>query len=331
MKQFKVFTAVFLVGALCMLLLAPYDITLCVWLFERKKQWFVDLMSESIFELEMVGGGDLIVLYSGVCLLLYLCASLIDCDCGTSRPLLSLQTKLIAKPGWADWLRRNRLRLEFLVVSIFCSSTLLVKLLKWTMARPRPKKYFSGTRPFFEWWEIGPYFLDEGTYRASFPSGHTASAITLLGLTYVLLYSFADRRHRRSGVLLLFFALLFSLAMAGARVMTRAHWPTDVMFSIFAGWLLIHILFFYGLRLADPGDSRLVSFGELSPPPPFRGIRICWYLSLFCLSLVGLFLGLKHFLADRWPWLILLSIGSLPLLIYAARKSYSEGLFNPDW
>ena len=230
----------------------------------------------------------------------------------------------------ADWLRRNRLRLEFLVVATFCCSTLMVKLLKWTMARPRPKKYFWGTRPFNEWWEVGPYFLDEGTYRASFPSGHTASAITLMGLVYVLSFSLHDKRYRRLGAALFLFTIAFGLTMAVARIMTRAHWPTDVTFSIFGGWALIHLLFFYGIKVTGGDQSGAYRLAELSPPPPFRGIRICWYLSLFCLALVGLFLGLKHFLHERWPWLIIFSIASVPLLVYAALKSFGEGLFRAD-
>ena len=322
--------AVLIAGALSLAVVTPFDIDLTSWLYAHKSQAFVDLMSESVFELESFGGGDLIVCYSALCVLLYLCSSLIDCDCG-GRPIISgLQNRLLARPGWTDWLRRNRLRLEFLVVSIFCCSTLMVKLLKWTMARPRPKKYFWGTRPFYEWWEVGPYFLDEGTYRASFPSGHTASAITLMGLVYVLWFSFKDTRHRRLGTMLFLCTIVFVLAMATARIMTRAHWPTDVTFSIFGGWLLIHLLFFYGLRVAGPDQGVAGHLVELAPPPPFRGVRICWYLSLFCLALVGLFLGVRHYLHDRWPWMIAFAIASSPLLLYAAVKCRGEGLFSDD-
>ena len=330
MARMNLLFALLVVGAVSMAVVTPYDIDLTSWLYGQKSQEFVDLMSESMFELERFGGGDLIVWYSIICVVLYLCSSLIDYDCSGRRILGGLQTKLLVRPGVTDWLRRNRLRLEFLVVSIFCCSTLMVKLLKWTMARPRPKKYFWGTRPFCEWWEVGPYFLDEGTYRASFPSGHTASAITLMALVYVLWFSFESSRQRRLGSALFLFTIVFVLAMATARIMTRAHWPTDVTFSIFGGWLLIHLLFFYGLRVSGGSAGLAGGATELSPPPPFRGIRICWYLSLFCLAIVGLFLGIKHFSHDRWPWLIVWSIGSVPLLIYAAVKCYAEGLFRAD-
>jgi membrane-associated phospholipid phosphatase len=313
-----------------MLLVTPIDYELAVWLAGHKTLWFVDLMSESIFELEMIGGGDLVVFYASVCLALYLLSSLLDADCAARPRLFRLQNFVAGRPGAADWLRRNRLRLEFLVVSTFCCSTLMVKTLKWIMARPRPKKTFWGTRPFNEWFEMGPYFLDEGTYRASFPSGHTASAISLIGLAYVLLFSFSENRHRRSGLIVLVGVFVFASAMAVARVMTRAHWPTDVSFSIFAGWLLIHILFFYGLRVAGIQTTQGDPGGELCPPPPFRGLRICWYLALFCLALVALVVGLKHFVHGRWPWLALFSLASLPLLFYAAGKTFEQGLFRRE-
>lgn len=265
MMYFLVLIAIVCVGSAAMLLVAPHDITLSLWFYERKMVWLVDLMSDSMFELEMVGGGDLVVWFAVITLLLYLASSLIDVDCSTKRPLFRLQTWINSSPQWADWLRRNRFRLEFLVVSTLCCSTLMVKLGKWCMARPRPKKFFWGARPFNEWWEVGPYFLDEGTYRASFPSGHTASAITLMGLAYVLVYSCGDRRIRRTGRFVFVLTLLFATVMAVARVMTRAHWPTDVVFSIFAGWALIHILFFYGLRVAPAERSLDTALGMINP------------------------------------------------------------------
>ena len=330
MTSIRLLIAIMIASAAAMLCITPLDYELAVWLSGYKVPWFVALMSESIFEFEMLGGGDLVVFYAAVCLVLYLLSSLLDVDCAARPRLFRLQNLAAGRPGRADWLRRNRLRLEFMVVSTFCCSTLMVKTLKWIMARPRPKKVFWGTRPFNEWFEMGPYFLDEGPYRASFPSGHTASAISLIGLAYVLIFSFSDNRHRRSGLIVLGGVLVFVSAMAVARVMTRAHWPTDVSFSIFGGWLLIHILFFYGLRVAGFQDAQADPGGELCPPPPFRGIRICWYLALFCLALVAVVIGLKHFVHGRWPWLALFSLAALPLLFYAAWKAFEQGLFRRE-
>jgi membrane-associated phospholipid phosphatase len=330
MTSLRLLIVIMITGVAVMLLVTPYDYELAVWLAGRKVPWFVEVMSESIFELETIGGGDLVVFYAAFCLILYLLSSLLDADCAARPRLFRLQNLVAGRPGAADWLRRNRLRLEFMVVTAFCCSTLMVKTLKWIMARPRPKKVFWGTRPFSEWYEMGPYFLDEGTYRASFPSGHTASAISLIGLAYVLIFSFSDNRHRRSGLIVLGGVLAFVSAMAVARVMTRAHWPTDVSFSIFAGWLLIHILFFYGLRVAGAQNGQGDPGGEICPPPPFRGIRICWYLALFCLALVALAVGLKHYVHGRWPWLVIFSLASLPLLLYAGGKTLEQGLFRRE-
>ena len=312
-------------GLAMMLAVTPYDQPLITHFYDQEPNWFVDLMSESMFELETPGGGDLVVIFLVGCLLLYCASSLLDCDCTFSRALQWLQTRLVVHPGLSDWLRRQRFRLEFLVVSSFCCSTLMVKSLKWIMARPRPKKIMWGTRPFSEWWEVGPYFLDEGPYRASFPSGHTASAITMISLFYLIAFSSRRSTVGPTAIAVLLAALGFAAAMAAARVMSVAHWPTDVVFSIFGGWLVIHILFFYGFYL-----DRDSGYTEHCPPPPFRGIMICWYLSLFCLGIVGVILGYRHFVHDRWPWLILLAVASVPLVCYGSVKAWGAGLFGRE-
>jgi membrane-associated phospholipid phosphatase len=312
-------------GLTFLIVLAPFDLALISYFYEQQSNWFGEMMSDSMFELERPGGGDVVTIFVTLCFLLYCVSSLIDSDCGSNRVLRGLQNWLARRPGWSDVLRRQRFRLEFLVVSSFFCSTLMVKSLKWIMARPRPKKILWGTREFSEWYEVGPYFLDEGTYRASFPSGHTASAITLIGVAYLLLFTSRRPGSRTLGMAAMLGALGFAAAMGVARVMTVAHWPTDVVFSIFAGWLLIHILFFYGFNLGNLGSN-----GELYPPPPFRAVAICWYLSLVGLGLVGAVLGYRHFSNDRWPWLILLTVGSVPLICYGGWKAMATGLFQRD-
>ncbi len=188
------------------------------------------------------------------------------------------------------------------------------------MARPRPKKILRGTREFNQWYDVGPYFLDEGTYRASFPSGHTASAITLIGLAYVLIYCSSDNRWRAVGRIMMVAVIGFTMAMATARVMTAAHWPTDVVFSVFGGWLIIHLLFFYVYKFTPVNGRYSVGKRKWRTAPPFRGIRVCWYLSWICLSCVAIVLGMKHYHYDRWPWLALFTVPALVMLIYSSKK-----------
>jgi membrane-associated phospholipid phosphatase len=325
----RIYILVFLLFAMIisMMVITPYDLQWVTYLSAHPNPWFINAMSDSIFELEQPGAGDIVVIFTVVCFLLYCASSFIDVSVNPTGVLYRMQTFLTKDSERANKLRSMRARLEFIVVSSFCCSTLMVKTIKWVMARPRPKKIFWGTRPFNEWYEVGPYFLDEGAYRASFPSGHTASAICLISLAYVLMYTGANNRVRMWGKILLFLVLGFAITMAVARVMTAAHWPTDVTFSIFGGWLLIHILFFYGFKFTDLKDGNLGQRIEYYQSPPFRGIRLCWYLSVFCLSLVGIILGVRHFYYDRWPWLILLSVASAVLLFYSMRKISKEGLF----
>ena len=112
----------------------------------------------------------------------------------------------------------------------------------------------------------------------------------------------------------------FTMAMAIARVMTAAHWPTDVVFSIFGGWLVIHLLFFYFYKFTPACDSHSPGTTGWYTAPPFRGFSICWYLSWICLSCVAIVLGMKHYFNDRWPWLILVCLPAVGLLIYCSKK-----------
>jgi len=314
----------FITGLMALVLVAPYDLEWILYFTEYRVEWFVELMSESLFELEKPGSGDLVVLFYVFSVLFYIAASLVDTPCRQGGLLYTCRKKLLRRQQWAAYLRRHRLQLEFLVVSSFCCSTLMVKTLKWIMARPRPKKILRGTRDFYQWYDVGPYFLDEGTYRASFPSGHTASAITLIGLAYVLVYTGTNSRWRTCGKIIMVAVLCFSAAMACARVMSTAHWPTDVTFSIFGGWLIIHLLFFYGYHFPATAGGHLVGSVGVDNAPPFRGLRICWHLSWICLSVVAIVLGFRHYFHDRWPWLIVVCLPALPLLIYSFRKLSEE-------
>jgi membrane-associated phospholipid phosphatase len=319
--------AIVLATAVAMTALIPFDIPLTRFIAAHRVNWFVELMGDSLFELEQPGGGDLVVFFLIMSVLLYVASSLIDADCSRLTVIARVQRVLLVRPRACEALRRHRLRLEFLLVSSFCCSILMVKTLKWIMARPRPKRILFGGEPFSNWYEFGPYFLDQGLYRASFPSGHAALAITLIGLAYVITFSGPRQIRPKRGALLLLTILLFAAAMATARIMSVAHWPTDVAFSLLGGWLLIHCLFFYGLQVVVFQDGSYRYRGHLDYPAPWRAFRLCWYLSLVCLSIGVMVLGVRHFFFDRWPWLVLLSIAALPVLVFAWRRVRQEGLF----
>jgi len=319
--------AIVLSAAAAMTVLVPFEIALTRFISAHRANWFVELMGDSLFELEQPGGGDLVVFFLIVSVLLYTASSLLDTDCFRLPVIARLQRALLVRPLICDALRRHRLRLEFLLVSSFCCSILMVKTLKLIMARPRPKRILFGGEPFSNWYEFGPYFLDQGLYRASFPSGHAALAITLIGLAYVVIYSGSWYRRPRRGTLLLLTILLFAAAMATARIMSVAHWPTDVAFSLFGGWLLIHCLFFYGFGVASVHGDSYRYRGRTEIPSAWRAFRLCWYLSLLCLAVAVMVLGMRYFISDRWPWLVLGSFAAVPLFVHAWRRLCQEGLF----
>lgn len=125
----------------------------------------------------------------------------------------ALVTPLLITPFLA---RRPRLALEGLCAAL--CSTVLVHLLKPLVQMPRPAAVLDGITV------IGPRLL-----AGAFPSGHTASAFTLLGLLCL------------SGMLRAWlpwigFALL-ALLVGLSRILVGAHWPADVLAGAAIGWL----------------------------------------------------------------------------------------------
>jgi len=136
--------AIVLLAAAAMTVLVPFEIPLTKFISAHRVNWFVELMGDSLFELEQPGGGDLVVIFLIVSVLLYVASSLVDTDCARLPVLSRIQQALLVRPAICDGLRRYRLRLEFLLVSSFCCSILMVKTLKLIMARPRPKHILFG-------------------------------------------------------------------------------------------------------------------------------------------------------------------------------------------
>ena len=54
---------IFSAGALALLFVAPHDLEWITCFADRQVDWFSELMSESLFELEKPGGGDIVVFF----------------------------------------------------------------------------------------------------------------------------------------------------------------------------------------------------------------------------------------------------------------------------
>ena len=54
---------IFFAGVLALLFIAPHDLEWIRYFADHQVAWFTELMSESLFELEKPGGGDIVVLF----------------------------------------------------------------------------------------------------------------------------------------------------------------------------------------------------------------------------------------------------------------------------
>jgi undecaprenyl-diphosphatase len=111
---------------------------------------------------------------------------------------------------------KKEIRSIVFVLSAVIGGGILVQILKFLFARPRP--------------EIVPQLVSEVTM--SFPSGHSAmSAVVYLSLA-VLISRIENSRKTR--VFLISSALIISFIVGLSRVYLGVHYPTDVL----AGWMI---------------------------------------------------------------------------------------------
>ncbi len=113
------------------------------------------------------------------------------------------------------WIDGKRAAASFVALSIV-GGALLVSLLKFGFARPRP--------------ELVSHLVDVNSF--SFPSGHaTMAAVTYLTLGVLLA---RVEKRRRMKLYLLVVASILVFIVGFTRVYLGVHWPTDVL----AGWCL---------------------------------------------------------------------------------------------
>ena len=146
---------------------------------------------------------------------------------------------IIAMSGVLIWKRQYRLlagvAVTFLVTSLFVFG------LKGLMQVPRP---MSG--------------LYDGVNAYSFPSGHTGFSTILVGLMIWFTFKGWQGQKRNLTVLLL---LLLTTLVALSRIYLGAHWPSDVLGSLFFGALLTVV---FALVFKQASVSSALTFKVLS-------------------------------------------------------------------
>jgi len=288
-----------------MLALVPVDYTWTVWLREHRVRWLYRWMDQTLFEGEGLGGGDPVILILILVVFLYYIAW---------------------KRGAASRLIAWRPHLGFIVVSAITTSVMMVHSLKWVMGRARPSLVMKGVLPFSDWFEFGPHFITEGTYRGSMPSGHTAQVFILMTLAYVLILAVPKFKSQRVlGWLWGTFALIYTLVMGLTRCMKYSHWVSDVFFSFGFSWILMHLIYHYFLRVPEQEDYYY-KHGQFPRLQAVWELRISLLLLLIVLSATGLALGIRSiFWRAAWPLQVLLPITGICGLCYFGKR-FKKGL-----
>ena len=300
------FFGILYLGAIAMFFATIWDQQISAWLRNHNSMLLEHLMAPSIFEGEPLGAGDLIIFALITCLTLYLIASFYEKKQLRSYMEIDVKWRRLYPPFFNTTAKMRRLRpqLGYILVNALCTALLFVHTIKWLMARPRPGQVLREQFPFSPWYEVGPQFITDGIYRGSFPSGHTALATVTLGIAYCLIYCSGGRLTRYTGHFLFLWTAVVSGLMGAHRVMTGAHWLTDVVFTLFGCWLLTHWIFHWGLRV--PTRVGAAQQRRTTQSKPFSELLLCVYLFLFSLGIVCISFSVRSVLIPDTPLLFIL-------------------------
>jgi membrane-associated phospholipid phosphatase len=280
--------------------ISPVDYEWTVYLIEHRWDPAVTFLRRTVFEGSAVGATDLPIFSLLILIVLYVWAS---------RSRAKSQAVLLR-----PWL-------GFGLVSTLAAGLGAVHTLKWILGRARPYEVVAGDHlPFTPWYWPGPHFITEGIYRGSFPSGHTAAAFALIALAYALAGDpLLSRGWRLTGWFVGAGSLLFSAAMTVASSMARSHWLSDAVGATGFVWIVVHVLYYWGLRI--PEQRRYWAAHAALPPLPGRWeARFCGLGLLALLGVIAMGFGLRALVLQPVPYLsVLVPIGAGAVAIFAPR------------
>ncbi len=316
--SYTIFLYILLSGCAAMFVATEFDILWTQFFHRNKIDWYAIFMNEALSSSDkQLGANDLVYCLLVIPGTIFYFLSWLFC--------IWLRDKQLPFSFLIKEIISIRPYLGFIITSAFCSAFLFVHTAKQIVGRARPDVVFSGNMPYSDWYGFGPHFITQGTFSGSFPSGHTATASILIAFAYVML----DFKHKRQwmGRLLLGLSLIFAGGMGVARMMSASHWATDVVFTVFACWMIIHVIFHWGLRV----PSQIIYFrehGKHKIQKPLFELQICLYMFLLCLGIWEFFTGIRSSNMSDWPWLKVLIPLGMSSIFFCLEKLWSIGLFR---
>lgn len=241
------------IGAFIVMCAGTYwDVSVTSALIHSRLPGFNAFMGRTVFEGDLPGANDVVSLFLIAATAIYIYS-------------------IIKEDGR---IRSWRPHAGFVITSGLLIGLFMVHGLKFLVGRARPSLVMNEAWPYSLWFAFGPHDIAEGTFNASFPSGHTAQAFVLMTVAYLLSCDpLASGRMKRIGWLCGAIALLYSAAMGVARCASQNHWLTDVLGSICLGWLFMHWIYF-GLLQVPAQQCYRSAFGHQAALPR------AWELSL---------------------------------------------------
>ena len=260
---------ILLLGLAISVLVTPFDLLWTQYLAEHDMPLFSKFMKQSLFNREWPGASDLSIVIGLFVLSLYI----------YSQFKQNLSQRLTLYKPIIGYLAFTAL-----------TSPLLIHVVKIIINRPRPSLVFAATKTadwtphyfFHPWYAFSSHFWLVETFSCSFPSGHTASAMYLLAISYAL-YSMPhdSMPHRKlNSIIFGVSVFIFACLMSVARAMTLHHWITDSIASIIIMFLFLHVSYFYILNI--PQQIQYIN-GTSSPQkfPKFFELHLFIWI-LFC-------------------------------------------------
>ncbi len=289
--------SVFSITVMGSLAFVDYDWTL--WLRNNRIQWWADFTSQTLFEGDPFGGSDFGMLFMLFPILGYF--------------LSYSESRFKRLQQWRPYL-------GFLLFSGLGTGLGIVHSLKWVMGRARPYLVIRKGVPYTNWFEFGPLHISDGPFFGSMPSGHTATAILLITLAYILA---ADRTHpigvRIAGWLWGFTSIIFAGSMAVGRSMTLHHWLTDGIGIILIDWMAVHLIFFTVLKIPQQMDY-VRTHGHLPESLRYWELRLLWRLLVIVLTVMAGIIGIKAIVFQKGSMLVLMLIPALVLGYYTTKN-----------